>query len=173
MHIYEGRVPDINTPAFEKLRCVLENHIYKDLNHKTLHVSGQSAMWNSGVIGIHPDDAFLLNDVLSLTDQLCEHSNLHILEQFAFTHILGHRTTVQESAEVIFHYWTTYLRHPFRRKLPVILDESAALPLSERAHYCYLARPRPTFQRQGKALLNHCLQIAGFQQQERVRKNEW
>ena len=68
-----------------------------------------SAIWNAGVIGLDPADAKLLDEVLDLTDQFCACSNLHVLEQLAFSYVLTQRSVVSETHDIVFHYWPPYL----------------------------------------------------------------
>ena len=51
-------------------------------------------MWNAGVIGIHQHDKDCLPEVLGFTDSLVTKSDLHVLEQFAFSWVLTKKNSL-------------------------------------------------------------------------------
>jgi hypothetical protein len=172
MHLREGKLMEIAFPCPREMAELLRRERFVDRNGGEVAIPPSAAIWNAGVVGLDPGDEGLLDDVLNLTDQFCVKSNLHILEQFAFSYLLEQKSDLQESGDVVFHYWPPYLHDPFRRKLPELLAKSAAMPLAERAAYCYGQRPRPTLARRGKVVAKRCLQALGFLPGG-ARSSEW
>ena len=129
-------------------------------------------MWNTGVIGLHCDDANLLDNVIHLTDQFCSNSDLHILEQFAFSYLLQTKTQLRESSDLVFHYWPPYLHKPFQKVLPGLLQQAEKLESAEKTRWLYAGRPRPTLARRGKVILKRLGQWCGLIHGQSL-SNEW
>lgn len=172
MHIREGQVSEVATPLYSELHVLLNKSILENAAKAPYQISSESIMWNAGVIGIHPADACLLDDVLSVTDQLLQNSDLHVLEQFAFSFVLSQHTLLREGHDLVFHYWPPYLHQPFRERVAELMAISADMPLEQRIHYLYSHRPRPTWIRRGKVIAKRILQMAGLIR-GRCRSNEW
>jgi hypothetical protein len=172
LHLLEGRVSEVRTTIYQRLKTVLDNSNLTDINGVTLRIPAHVSMWNAGVIGLHPADAPLLAEVLHLTDQLTQISDLHVLEQFAFSYVLSQRTSLSEAADLVFHYWPPYLHHPFREKLPLLMKSVEHLPLREKIERLYSHRPRPGLLRRTKVVAKRILQYAGIIQGQ-CRTNEW
>ncbi len=172
MHIREGDISRIDTPLFQRMRELLQSADLQDRNGNRFRIPTDVAMYNAGVIGIDSADAGLLDQVLDLTDQLCELSDLHVLEQFAFSYVLAQGTALGEADDLVFHYWPPYLHDPFRKELPQLMAESESLPLRQRVDHLYAHRPRPTWLRRGKVVAKRALQMAGVIR-GRCRSNEW
>jgi hypothetical protein len=68
-------------------------------------VDADAAMLNSGVVGLAATDAGLLDDVLALMPALHAIRPLFNIEQFAFSAVLGQRTTLTDCPALIAHYW--------------------------------------------------------------------
>lgn len=138
MHIEEGpfqRIPTVKFAAFSGVLRTLQQH-------GKLLVGPETCMWNAGVIGLHSSDRDLLVQVLDLTDLLLKFTELHIVEQFAFSWILQNQTHLSEAADVVFHYWPPYLHQPFKKQLPQLWRTVHTLPESERLAVLYRRRPR-------------------------------
>lgn len=172
MHIQEGRVGEVNTLVYQRLNAVIEQLQLSDSEGGQMCLPLNPVMWNAGVIGLHPADASLLDEVLSLTDHLCKLSDLHVLEQFAFSHVLATRTSLREAADLVFHYWPPYLHEPFRKKLPLLMKSVEHLPLEQKIETLYAYRPRAGFLRRSKVIAKRVLQFAGLLQGQ-CRSNEW
>ena len=172
MHLREGIIHQTRSSKAEAMADFLCSHTFFDPVGKEVSFEPSSTMWNAGVIGIHPADRALLDEVLHWTDQFCQHGNLHVLEQFAFSQVLSRRTRLSESGDLVFHYWPPYLHDPFRRRLSAIMAAGRDLPLAERARHCYAFRPRPGFPRRCKVVLKRILQGLGLLR-GRIRTNEW
>lgn len=167
MHIREGLISAVQSPLYQQLRQLLQSP-----SGQQAGIPLQSWMWNAGVIGLHPQQLPLLQDVLQLTDLLCRHSSLHILEQLAFSWVLSQRIHLQEAADVVFHYWPPYLHKPFRRKLPAVLTQAGTLPLNRQVQFLYSHRPRPGLARRGKVICKRLLEAVGLLQGY-CRSSEW
>lgn len=172
MHIREGSIAEIKGKRIGELRSLVREHRFRLTDGSAIAIPANCQMWNAGVIGLHPTDAGLLNDVIALTDELCNRSNLHILEQFAFSYLLQMHTVVSEACDLVFHYWPPYLHDPFRTVLPQILQNAEKLEKGEKASFLYAGRPRPTVARRGKVLLKRLGQWFGLIRGQ-SRSNEW
>jgi hypothetical protein len=162
MHIREGRISELAAPWHQEIVDIVSQHEFENFTGRKTRIPIRTDLWNAGVIGLDPADLDVLDEVLHLTDQFCARSNVHILEQFAFSYILAKRTQLHASHDIVFHYWRPYLRQPFRQKLPKIMRQCANLPLHDRIAWCYAHRPRPTLYRRGKVVIKHCLQGLGL-----------
>ena len=172
MHIQEGRINGVSTPLFRQMTQLLSDFSYVDQNGSSKTISPSTLMWNAGVVGMHCADRHLLDDVLSLTDQLCCQSDLHVCEQFAFSEILQSKTDLTEAADLVFHYWSPWLHKPFRAKLNKIFQQAIALPEDQRGAFLYKHRPRPNWRQKAKVVCKRCCQMLGLIQ-GRCRSNEW
>ncbi len=172
MHIREGSIAKIETPLFEQMRALLDSAKLRDAAGNSYQIRPEVNMYNAGVIGIDPADGGLLQRVLDMTDQLCEVSELHVLEQFAFSYLLAAQTELREADDLVFHYWPPYLHEPFRKRLDQLFAQAETLPLEERVEFLFANRPQPTWARRGKVIAKRALQIAGVIR-GRCRSNEW
>lgn len=172
MHIQEGRVSEVDTPLYRQLKAVLTSSRFLDRHGISFAISPQSFMWNAGVIGLDPADARLLDTVLDLTDKLCKVSELHVLEQFAFSWVLAKETQLTEAADLVFHYWPPYLHVPFRANLVELFAAADTMPLDQRVRFLFSHRPQPTWARRTKVIAKRMLQMAGLIR-GRCRTNEW
>jgi hypothetical protein len=162
MHICEGRLDRMGMPKADAMAEFLDGRTHTTDDGTVYEFSGHNTIWNAGVVGLDPSDAHLLDEVLSLTDSFCGVSRLHVLEQFAFTAVLGRRTRLGEAADLVFHYWPPYLHDPFRLILPSLMNGTKALPIHERATLCYRQRPRPDSLRICKVIAKRTLQSIGL-----------
>jgi hypothetical protein len=165
MHIREGTIAEYGMAETGKpIVEFVSGHRFVSRAGRDISIPLRAMMWNAGVIGLHPSDWSVLDEVLDLTDQFCARSNFDILEQLAFSYVLSQRTRLKESYDVVFHYWVPFLREPFRQKLPEIMRQCANLPLSDRVARCYAQRPRlpPTASHRGKVVIKRCLEGLGL-----------
>jgi hypothetical protein len=101
--LYEaGGYEDIN---WLLMRRLLKNNSF-DLNGSTFQIDFSVRMWNSGVIGISPENCYLLENALSLCDQFYKKEKVFLAEQFAFSYIFQINRRLIESDDCIFHYWS-------------------------------------------------------------------
>jgi len=103
MHVCEGRLSQPQQPVLRKLLAFFQKK--PQIPGHALHISGDTLMWNAGVLGLSPADAGLLQEVLSLTDVLYPLYPKHIVEQFAFSVVLQQSGPLHSAAPYIFHYW--------------------------------------------------------------------
>jgi hypothetical protein len=61
-------------------------------------------MWNAGVLGISYDNSYLVEDIISLTDQLYAKCRLFTVEQFITSYVLQTAIDVVSSEDYILHY---------------------------------------------------------------------
>lgn len=175
MHLLEGRLMDIGTPIPTEMASVLRRERFVDTAGEYLNIPPNSPMWNSGVLGMDPADAGVLDEALHLLDQLSLRSTVPIRqwEQFAVSFVLAQRMReLQEAGDVVFHYWPPYLHEPFRKKLPEVMAKCAVLPLAERARRCFAERPRPTGPRRAKVIVKRAMQGLGLLRRG-ARSSEW
>lgn len=142
LHLREGNLDQGRAPDRE-LAAALDGRTYAQLDGTPLTLARDVPMWNSGVVGIHPDDGHLVREALHLTDQVyAEHQELPTVEQLALGYFLESRTRVSPASDVVYHYWHPIVRAPFHERLPSLLEETAALPLEQRLEALHRARPR-------------------------------
>jgi hypothetical protein len=104
MHIMEETLEQPQAPLLQKIGRFVRRQPLR-LHGNTFRIPLHTAMWNAGVLGLHPTHALLLPDVLRLTDQLYNHYPKHLMEQLAFSYLLQEHTTVMAAAPYVFHYW--------------------------------------------------------------------
>ena len=144
LHLAEGRLRESNSPAKHALAAHVAGLQLTDLAGRPLQLDPDPMMWNSGVTGIHPADGRLLDETLHVIDQIwAGYRDSHDVEQFALGQVLEHAVRINETADVVYHYWPAHVRDPFRARLPALLAETAALPVAERAEVLHRNRPRP------------------------------
>jgi hypothetical protein len=114
------------------LRSVIKKN-NSSLQEKEYEIEVNTQMWNAGVLGISVDNSVLLDDVLQLTDQISKKSSYFLAEQFAFSHILGKKTTLIPSGEFIYHYWPPDLKESYSSRINIFLEKSSNLTLNCKA----------------------------------------
>ena len=150
LHIREYRLAYHDDAQSQFFATLLAGREWHDLSGRPIKIGDNPAMWNSGVIGMHASDARLVDEALHLLDQLAEAApDIHYIEQFAFGHCLA-PLQLTEAAHTVFHYWPLHLRDPFKQRLAAVLDEGRGMPISERAHRAFAARPRASIAAQAK-----------------------
>jgi hypothetical protein len=172
LHVKEGTINEMPGPKAQALKELLDSLNANKTKITADLPNSNTAMWNAGVIGLHHSQRPLLKDVLNLTDFLCERSNLHILEQLAFSFTLPRVTKTGECLDVVFHYWPPYLHKPFREKIAKIMDNAKSLPEIERLHALFRHRPRPTLNRRVVVLAKRFLEGLHIKRKS-VRSNDW
>jgi hypothetical protein len=113
-------------------------------------------MLNAGVLGLHPTDGPLLDQVLCLTEELYRCYPKHVMEQLAFSALLSAAGPVREATPGIFHYWNLKEARPllaafFARyagqPLPALLPHLAEIPLRPLSESKLRFESRPGWQR--------------------------
>ncbi len=108
MHFNEGQPSDV-------LLSILDKPEIKELIGKnSTEVKGN--IWNSGVIGIHSSNFFLLGKVLEFNDFFFSYSNYFATEQYAFSVILENNHKLESAHNQVFHYWHQVYKDDFYKK---------------------------------------------------------
>jgi hypothetical protein len=119
-------------------------------------------MWNAGVVGLHPADARLFDEVVHTCDEVCAAKFTYFAEQYAFSYWLPKSTRTSETMDVVFHYWRPYLRTAFNARLDGLIRAAAHLPLPDRAARLYADRPIPPLKRRVVRQVKEALHRVGF-----------
>ena len=134
MHINEGRISDKINPIFKKMYRFLRRNAFvlgpmgpQNSGNKTF-IPVDTAMWNAGVLGIPEGQKDLVQEVLSLTDQMYSIYAKHVMEQFAFSYILFRRGEILSADKQIHHYWDF---KEFRVEIAEFLDRHREQPLAQ------------------------------------------
>jgi len=128
MHLNEGLISKRSNPILKKTDDFLRSgHQLKTSEGKKYFFSNSLIMYNAGVLGFPSNKAYLLNDVLDLTDKMYQLFPKHIVEQFAFSYVLQTNGTVWEANEQIFHYWNLKEIRPY---IQSFLDKNKDLSIT-------------------------------------------
>jgi hypothetical protein len=97
MHSFEGTLQqyDFWKPLLERSNAPINGY----------RVAGDSAMINSGVVGLDFADRGVLDEVVPLIGKLYDIDPIFNIEQFAFASVLKKHTAVVVCPDVIHHYW--------------------------------------------------------------------
>ncbi|QJD97554.1 hypothetical protein HH214_17575 [Mucilaginibacter robiniae] len=87
-----------------ELRKVVRSNTFV-LNGQEIKIPLTARMWNSGFTGISKDNAYLINDVLDLIDQLYKKGKIFHIEQYALSYVLQNYTQIIDSEDYIVHYF--------------------------------------------------------------------
>lgn len=79
------------------------------------------SMWNSGVLGLHPEVLPLVPHIVTLNDAFYKESEWVVSEQVAFSLALQVYTEIVPSIQYVFHYWS-------KRQKAVVDELLADLP---------------------------------------------
>lgn len=160
MHLREGRPP---APEAAALAHVLERHRPVRPDQSPWEFPADRDSWNAGVIGLHPADAAVCEEVAQLTDQLLEHGfgeHSHTSEQLAFAVGLAARTSVAEARDAVVHYWPAEMREPFTAALTAA-RAADGLGQAELFDRLWAQRPRLTAERAAKDTAKRLLRRVG------------
>jgi hypothetical protein len=120
------------------------------LDSGEIPVSRSSEMLNSGAIGLHPQNAPLIESAIVLMDRLQAHTPIFNIEQFAIGAALQTKTKVHMCNDVLEHYWG-YRRSFIHLQVRRFLDASRSLEwkeLAEQSAFVETGLPRgPVFDR--------------------------
>lgn len=104
MHCNEGLIRESNNIVIKKWKQFL-NTKNMQVNVKTITDIHDVCMWNAGLIGLSSNKAYLLKEVLNLTDSIYPIFPKHTVEQFAFSYVLQKNGLITAAEDYIFHYW--------------------------------------------------------------------
>ena len=167
LHLSEGRIDQV--PELRAWSEVAEKeplHIFE----RETHMERNSRMWNSGVIGIHPEDGYLIRECLSMVDQMCikyvkhctDEQKFHTIEQMAMGYLFERYTRTNSSNDIVFHYWRNYLKAPFLKLFPDLVDARPGSDILLQAHSVYRRPPPPRGLRRLRILVTDLLHDLGL-----------
>jgi len=129
MHCDEGALADLEAelPAYRQLIAQTGGRV------GGVPVSLATRMYNSGIIGLAPEDADLLDRSRALMRAILAEVDVFTTEQLALGMVANERMTLGTSEDVVTHYWggpRAYYRYQIRRSLPGLAqgDRLTALP---------------------------------------------
>ncbi|UOQ78506.1 hypothetical protein MUN84_08080 [Hymenobacter sp. 5516J-16] len=103
MHQNEGRLITGNTLS-RKVYRHLRGHQW-EVGGKAFRVTPETELFNSGVIALRSDKAYLLREVMTLAEQLYATYNKHMMEQLAFSLRLAAEGPIADVPAFLWHYW--------------------------------------------------------------------
>jgi hypothetical protein len=143
LHVNEGPLGSTNCRMKRDFITGVREQTFHDARGRQIRVAEGDGMWNSGVSGIHPADAHLLDDTVVFLDQLWQTFPQGIfLEQFALSATVARVAKPRATDDIVYHYWLESLRRPWRQRLPELLADTAHLPPGARADVLHHQRPR-------------------------------
>jgi hypothetical protein len=104
MHEDEGVLSKRANPIMRKMHRFVQESPFL-VHGNSIKVDVETTMRNAGVIGLHKADFSLLDEVLALTDAMYALYPKHVIEQLAFSFVLGSNLQVYDSSPDFLHYW--------------------------------------------------------------------
>lgn len=164
LHLDEGPLAASNCPVKRAFVADLPRWTFHDSRGAQIVVSDRDGMWNSGVTGIHPADTALLDDTLTLVDQLWQaFPRRKFLEQFALSATVVRVTRPRPTEDIVYHYWPEVLRQPWRERLPELLADTSGLSPGARAEVLHRHRPRARGHAAARFAAKQALRSVGLQ----------
>jgi hypothetical protein len=160
MHVREGEIGHLIALGYERHRLAQMAHDLGSAGRYTFDL--KTPVWNAGVLGVDAADAGLLDPVLALTDAIHAEVPTNISEQLAFSVVLNRHTVVRPTRDVVFHYHQSFIRDPFRFRLPALMRDAAHLPPAQRANTLYPHRPVAPVAKWLKAAVKRSLKPLGL-----------
>ncbi len=160
MHLREGELGYLVAHGYMKQR--LPGLSFTLADGERYELTKESPMHNAGVVGIHPDDAGLVDKTRELADAIHAAAASWLSEQLAFSCVLNRHTQVSSCRDVIFHYHEWFIRNPFRERLPDWMRETATLPVGARADALHLRRPKSPLGKKLRAIIKRPLKRLGY-----------
>lgn len=106
MHTFEGRLAgsphSLHRKIWRKLRAL---NLSWETPQGVLAISGETPMWNAGVIGLAERHLPLLETALVMTDTLYALYPKHVMEQLAFSFLLEKFGPISAADGCVNHYW--------------------------------------------------------------------
>ena len=159
MHLAEGEIGSLVALGHERHRLSTSR---VPTDEGDFQFRPDWVMWNSGVVGVHPADLQLVDAALKLSDAMHIATGHKNSEQMAFTEILSRNTTLHPCRDVVFHYYQTFIRTPFRARLHQLLTDAMNLPENQRLAWLYQHRPKPPLRKTLAASVKRPLKPFGF-----------
>lgn len=88
-------------------------------------VGSDSVMYNAGVLGLHPQDAPLMDEVKAAMHVIRDNSSMFTAVQLAASLVLGARTQLSVCDDLVEHYWggpRAYYHYQIERMFPGVLN---------------------------------------------------
>lgn len=102
--------------------------MYQQTINKTyagIHISKQQWMWNSGVVGIAPENKHVLTKAIEIFDELmAAGASFRTVEQFCVALALQQCSTIHPAEQSICHYWCSKSKAKITHYLISLLQKS-------------------------------------------------
>jgi hypothetical protein len=105
LHLDEGRLSERRNGNARRLHDFVRRTELRLPDGTVGRLPEDTAMWNSGVVGIAPEDRDLLAPSLALVDELYGRYEKHNMEQLALSYVLARRLRLVPADDVVCHYW--------------------------------------------------------------------
>ncbi|GGG29557.1 hypothetical protein [Hymenobacter glacieicola] len=170
MHQNEGCLISGNTLS-RKVYRHLRGHEWK-VGGKVFQVTSETELFNSGVIALRSDKAYLLREVMSLAEQLYVTYNKHMMEQLAFSLRFAAEGTITDVPAYLWHYWNLKEARPAITRVFSTYGSHGSAELLRRLHQLNLPtlheqelayRNLPSWQRTLRKLTGRRWQLPAFE----------
>ena len=104
MHENEGKLSGRANPIMRKMLRFVRGNSFQ-IEGISIKIDPHTVMRNAGVIGLNQSNYTLLSQVLTLTDAMYDLYAKHVIEQLAFSFVLGQNLKVYDSSPEFLHYW--------------------------------------------------------------------
>lgn len=141
LHLDEGPLAGRRNANVRKLHDFVRRSTLRLPDGTTGKLPETTAMWNSGVVGLAPEDRDLLAPSLALLDELYRRYRKHNMEQLALSYVLATRLRLVPSDDIVFHYWGRAAA--FDAIAQEFFRRSAGQPLEARAAAAFALAPKP------------------------------
>ncbi|MBX0291227.1 hypothetical protein K3G63_12290 [Hymenobacter sp. HSC-4F20] len=138
MHQNEGRLISGNTLS-RKVYRHLKAHQWEVAGH-VFRVTAETELFNSGVIALRSDKAYLLQEVMSLAEQLYATYNKHMMEQLAFSLRFAAEGPIADVPQYLWHYWNLKEARPALVQVFAKYGSQSPTELLARLHQLELPR---------------------------------
>jgi len=111
MHLREYSFESMNQwmlPAgipFRDFAKFISTNVFSMPDGSTLRVNINNYSWNAGVMIFHPSHRKYIPEVYVVTDATYPVTRNHACEQYAFSIVMQHHTSVQQCDDMSYHYW--------------------------------------------------------------------
>lgn len=141
LHLREGALEDRWNANARKLHDFVRRTALPLPDGSMGRLPGNTAMWNSGVVGLAPEDRDLLAPSLALLDELYRRYRKHNMEQLALSYVLATRLELVASDDIVFHYWGR--GEAFQEIAERFFADTTTLTLADRAAAAFALAPKP------------------------------
>jgi hypothetical protein len=86
-------------------------------------------MWNSGAIGLHPNQFHLLDTMLAFIDAVSPHYKKQLVEQYAVSYYLQKNARLHQCDDCLFHYWAQ--KAEYEKEIGPRLERWRNLPVDD------------------------------------------